>query len=106
MNLQQALADAQQAIADCEAAPDWANQDNLLAKVEAIRLKAYRDILALSFEEIEIQVDVSIIPDDDMSVFHLAKELGWKTRHSWYEPACKTDGGEITVYYEVETPEW
>lgn len=37
MDLQQVLADARQAIADCEAAPDWASQDNILAKVEAIR---------------------------------------------------------------------
>lgn len=106
LNLQTVLDEAQKRIADCEAAPDWASQDNLLAKVEAIRLRAYQEIIALGFEDPEIQVDVSVIPTEDTRIFSLAAELGWVTRHSWYEPACKTDGGEITIYYETETDNW
>lgn len=95
--------DAQKRIEDCKNAPDWVNQDNTLAKIEAIRLKAYQEIMALGFDFPEIQVDVSIMPVDDDSIYRLAASLGWITRHSWYEPICKTDGGEITIYYEAET---
>lgn len=104
MDLQKVLADADKALADCEASPDWAGQDNPLAKVEAIRLRAWRDIVALGFEAEEIQVGVDIFPQE-MELFHLAGSLGWKAVHSWFEPPCKVDGGEITVYYEVETPD-
>jgi hypothetical protein len=84
----------------------WASQDNLLAKVEAIRLKAHKDILALGFDENEAKVDVSLIGLDSMAIFHLAKELGWKATQSWYEPPAPTEGGEITIYYEPEEQVW
>lgn len=102
-NLPKILAEVNKRLADCEAAPDWANQDNLLAKVEAIRLKALQDILALGFEfEEVISVDVSFAVADSRLI-HLANELEWHTdKHGWIEPACKTTGGEIMIYFEPE----
>lgn len=79
---------------------------NILARVEAIRLRARKDILALGFAENEASVDVSLFGFDDMGIFHLAKELGWKATQSWYEPPVKTEGGEITIYYEPEEQVW
>lgn len=104
-DFQQIKQDAEKRLQDCYDAPDWANQDNTLAKVEAIRLQAYRALLALGFEDEEISVDVSIIPED-MPLFRLAKELKWHcNKHGWYEPACETDGGSITIYFEPEERE-
>lgn len=100
------LAQVTQEIANRKNAPDWASQDNLLAKVEAIRLKAHREILALGFDVEEAAVDVSLFSLDGMAIFHLAKELGWKTRQSWYEPPAPTEGGDITIYYEPEEQVW
>ena len=57
-------------IANRKDALDWASQDNLLAKVEVIRLRARQEILVLGFDENEISVDVSIIPADSMDLFH------------------------------------
>lgn len=93
-------------IEDCKNAPDWANQDNILAKIEAIRLKAYREILALGFDFPEIGVDVSIMPVDSDSIYHLAASLGWIAKHSWYKPVCPSETGEITIYYEIDTDTW
>jgi hypothetical protein len=102
-DLPELFAEVNKRLADCEAAPDWTNQDNLLAKVEAIRARAYADIMALGFEEFEISVDVGIVPEDDAGrLFHLAKECGFVAGHSWFEPACKTTGGDITIYFDVE----
>lgn len=104
--MQYQITQAIQEIASRKNAPDWANQDNLLAKVEAIRLKAYRELLALGFDDNEAHLDVSIIPHDSMELFHLAKGLGWKSRQSWYEPPAPTEGGDITIYYEPEEQVW
>jgi len=86
--------------------PNWASQDNLLAKVEAIRLKARQDILALGFDESETSVDVSLQSLDGMAIFHLAIELGWKAGLYWYEPPVPTEGGDITIYYEPAEQVW
>ena len=112
--MQEKITQAIQEIAKRKNATDWASQDNLLAKIEAIRLKARQDILALGFDENEVSVDVSLfslalgVPEgaDGMAIFHLAKELGWKTRHSWYEPPVLTEGGDITIYYEPAEQAW
>lgn len=79
-------------------APEWRDKDNILAKAEAIRLRTYRELLDLGFDHEEIHIDVSIIAKDN-TLLHLAKELGWKTRHHWYEPHI-SEGGDITIYYE------
>lgn len=84
----------------------WASQDNLLAKVEAIRLKARQEILALGFDADEVAMDVSLFSLDGMAIFHLAQELGWKGTQSWYEPPTKIEGGDITIYYEPEEQVW
>lgn len=104
--MQDIVARTIQEIADRKNATPWASQENLLAKVEAIRLKAYRELLALGFDEDEVHSDVSIIPNDSMELFHLAKELGWRSRLSWYEPPAPTEGGDITIYYEPEEQVW
>lgn len=100
------LAQVTQEIANRKNAIDWASQNNLLAKVEAIRLKARQDILALGFDAEEAAVDVSLFSLDGMAIFHLAGELGWKSRQSWYEPPAPTEGGDITIYYEPEEQVW
>ena len=100
--MQARIAQATQEIANRQNAIDWASQDNLLAKVEAIRLRARAELWALGLDENEVSVDVSIIPNDSMTIFHLAKELGWKSRQHWYEPPVPTEGGDITIYYEPE----
>lgn len=108
------IARATQEIANRKNAIDWASQNNLLAKVEAIRLKARQDILALvpdvpggaGFDAEEVAVDVSLFSLDGMAIFHLAGELGWKATQSWYEPPAPTEGGDITIYYEPEEQVW
>ncbi len=100
--MQHQLDRAIQEIAASRRAPDWASQDNLLAKVEAIRLQARASIWALGLDPDEFAVDVSIIPADSNELFHLAKELGWQSRQHWYEPPAPTEGGDITIYYEPE----
>lgn len=100
------IARATQEIADAKNAPDWSSQDNLLAKVEAIRLKARQEILTLGFDADEVAMDVSLFSLDGMAIFHLAQELGWKATQSWYEPPTKTEGGDITIYYEPEEQVW
>ncbi len=75
-------------------------EGNVLTKVEAIRLKARNDILALGFKDSQLSVDVGIFGAEEIGIFHLAQELGWTAAKSWYEPPVKTDGGEITIYLE------
>lgn len=94
--------EAKRRLQECYDAPKWESQDNLLAKVEAIRLRAYQEILALGFEDEEITVDISLSPEE-MTIFQLAKELKWHvSKNGWYEPACETNGGSITIYFEPE----
>ena len=106
LDMQARIAQAIQEIVNRKNAIDWASQDNLLAKVEAVRLKARQELLTLGFDENEISVDVSITPNDSMALFHLAKELEWKSLHHWYEPPAPTEGGDITIYYEPEEQAW
>lgn len=102
-DFEQIKQEAERRLQDCYDAPDWANQDNILAKVEAIRLQAYKALLALGFEDEEISVDVALVPQDTQPLFRLAQELKWHvSKHGWYEPACETDGGSITIYFEPE----
>lgn len=79
---------------------------NELAQIEAIRKRALAEILALGFTLEEVQVDIGLTPGDSNALYKLAEALGWKASYHWYESPEKTEGGEVTVYFEPPEQVW